>query len=64
VRHRVVIETLCSQLRLYNSINNLYLFFKEDYYVKEIDLFSFFCFCVESGSTERSGGRPCRLVEA
>jgi hypothetical protein len=25
VRHRAVIETLCSQLRFYNSINNLYL---------------------------------------
>jgi hypothetical protein len=23
-----------------------------------------FCFCVESGSTELSGVRPCRLVEA
>ncbi len=51
--HRVVIETLCSQLRLYNSINNLYLFLRRTVmYKKLIYLVSFvLVLCIASNAS-------------
>ncbi len=45
VRYRVCMWTLDFAVRnLCISIDKLYLFLKEDYYVQKIVLFNFFCF--------------------